>query len=53
MDDLERLKKEIEQLRAHLHEVAQNRQLTDPEVVGASQLLDAMLNEYEKLLRKK
>jgi hypothetical protein len=53
MDDLEKLREEIEKLRAHLQKVAQNRQLTDPEVVGASQLLDAMLNEYEKLLGKK
>jgi hypothetical protein len=33
--------------------VAEKNQLSDPEVVGASKILDAMLNEYEKLLRKK
>jgi hypothetical protein len=53
LDDLEKLKQEIEKLRDHLKETSLKYQLTDPEMVGASQLLDALLNEYEKLLRKK
>jgi hypothetical protein len=53
LDDIEALKQEIEKLREHLKEVGMKYQMTDPEMVGASQLLDALLNEYEKLLRGK
>jgi hypothetical protein len=53
MDEIEQLKQEIEKLRKNLLAVAENHQLSDPEVVGASRLLDAALNEYEKLLARK
>jgi hypothetical protein len=53
MDDIELLKQEIEKLRKHLLTVADKNLLSDPEVVGASKLLDALLNEYEKLLARK
>jgi hypothetical protein len=39
-------------LRAHLVELAQEREFSDPEVLGASKILDGVLNEYEKLLMK-
>jgi hypothetical protein len=53
LDDLEKLRQEIEKLRDHLNELALKHQLTDPEIVGASQILDAMLNEYQKMILKK
>jgi hypothetical protein len=53
MDDIERLKQKIEKSRKNLMKVAENRKLSDPEVVGASRLLDTILNEYEILLARK
>lgn len=52
MDELERLLKHIEQLRQQLHDLSKDN-LTDPEVIIASQMLDAALNEYYRLMRKK
>jgi hypothetical protein len=46
------LRQEIQLLRAHLVELAQEREFSDPEVLGASKILDGVLNEYEKLLMK-
>lgn len=43
---LARLLEVIEGLRCHLNQVAVNKNLTDPEVVGISQRLDQLLNEY-------
>jgi hypothetical protein len=52
-DDIQDLKNDIQQLRAKLKELTINHKLSDPEVLGASQILDALLVEYEKLLMKK
>ncbi|HOJ78847.1 MAG TPA: aspartyl-phosphate phosphatase Spo0E family protein [Bacillota bacterium] len=51
--DIDALKQQIQELRQKLKEIAENKSFTDPEVVGASQMLDVLLNEYERLLRKK
>ncbi|GAB7386683.1 hypothetical protein BSNK01_05190 [Bacillaceae bacterium] len=51
--DLERLLKQIEELRRHLYEISKDKDFTDPEVVVASQKLDAVLNEYFKLIKQK
>ncbi len=51
--NLDELKAEIQTLRGRLKDLTANRELTDPEVVGASQILDALLLEYEKVLLKK
>ncbi len=51
--NLDELKAEIQTLRGRLKDLTANRELTDPEVVGASQILDALLLEYEKMLLKK
>ena len=48
--DIENLKNEIQILRTELKKIAKNREFTNPEVVGASKVLDALLVEYEKLL---
>ena len=51
--NIEELKAQIQTLRGRLKDLTANRELTDPEVVGASQILDALLLEYEKVLMKK
>ncbi len=51
--DIDELLKQIEELRRMLEEMVAEKGTTDPEVVVASQMLDAVLNEYYRLLRKK
>ena len=53
MSDLEEVLKSIEELRNKLNKIAEGRKLTDPEVVSASQMLDVLLNEYQKLMKDK
>lgn len=53
MDQIQEIEHIIEKLRTRLHETAQGRCFTDPEVVKASQELNQMLNRYEQLLTKK
>ncbi|MGI6119099.1 MAG: aspartyl-phosphate phosphatase Spo0E family protein [Desulfosporosinus sp.] len=53
MSDIEELLKQIEELRANMVKIKEGRTLTDSEVVTASQMLDAVLNEYYKLLKQK
>ena len=50
---IEELKNQIQILRKKMKDLADNHELTDPEVVGASQMLDVLLVEYEKLLINK
>lgn len=42
----------IEELRAKLEQMLNNKDISDPEVAAASKMLDAMLNEYHKILKK-
>lgn len=51
LSDLEEVLKSIEELRSKLNKVAEGRKLTDPKVLSASQMLDALLNEYQKLMK--
>ncbi|BAU28757.1 Spo0E like sporulation regulatory protein [Aneurinibacillus soli] len=53
MNEIEELLKQIEELRRTLYALATKKKLSDPEVVTASQMLDALLNEYEKLIKRK
>lgn len=53
MNDLEKLMQKIEELRAELNEKGMNASLSDPEIVAASQMLDALLNEYCRLIQRK
>jgi hypothetical protein len=50
LNRIDQLRQEIQLLRAHLVELAREREFSDPEVLGASKILDGVLNEYEKLL---
>jgi Spo0E like sporulation regulatory protein. len=51
--EIEELIKQIEELRLNMIKIKEGKTLTDPEVVAASQMLDAILNEYYKLLKQK
>ncbi|MBP2625571.1 MAG: Spo0E like sporulation regulatory protein [Firmicutes bacterium] len=53
MSDLEDILKSIEELRNKLNKLTDGLKLTDPEVVSSSQMLDALLNEYQKLMKEK
>jgi hypothetical protein len=53
MDDLEEMRRLIEAMRKRLHDTADGRCFTDPEVVKASQELNKVLNQYERLLLRK
>ncbi|MBP2632613.1 MAG: Spo0E like sporulation regulatory protein [Firmicutes bacterium] len=53
LSELEEVLKSIEELRGKLNKIAEGRKLSDPQVVSASQMLDALLNEYQKLMKDK
>ena len=50
---LEDMDNQIEKVRKQLNELAKEKSLSDPKVVETSQLLDLLLNEYERLKNKK
>jgi hypothetical protein len=52
LNRIDQLRQEIQLLREHLLELGQEHEFSDPEVLGASKILDGVLNEYEKLLMK-
>lgn len=49
MSEIEELIKRIEELRLNMIKTKEERSYTDPEVVAASQELDAVLDKYELL----
>lgn len=49
---LKKMMKQIEELRRELHSIAHEKDFTDPEVISASQVLDMVLNEYNRLLQQ-
>jgi hypothetical protein len=51
--ELDRLIKQIEELRQELHQLAHAKTFTDPEIIAASQMLDVVLNEYDRILQRK
>lgn len=55
MSELEDLLKDIDILRAQLDELInkKNGNLVDPEVVSASKVLNAALNQYNKFIDEK
>lgn len=55
MSEIEDLLKDVEILREKLLFIIEEKQgdLVDPEVVTASQILNAALNQYNKILEKK
>lgn len=52
-DELNKILKTIEELRLKLQELVDTKDFTDPEVLAASRMLDALLNEYHKLLKNR
>lgn len=54
MADIRQLLTMIQELRDYMHDLIDKRKdVLDPEVLAASKMLDALLNEYEKLIREK
>jgi len=53
LGDLKEILNVIEELREKLSKMSREKALTDHEVVAASQMLDAALNEYQKLMKDK
>lgn len=51
--ELDRLIKQIEELRHELHQLAEGKTFTDLEIIAASQMLDVVLNEYDRILQRK
>ncbi|QNK87772.1 aspartyl-phosphate phosphatase Spo0E family protein [Sporosarcina sp. resist] len=50
---LEDMDNQIEKVRKQLNDLAKEKPLSDPKVVETSQLLDLLLNEYERLKNNK
>ncbi len=54
MSEIKEIIKNIEYLRKHMDSlIKEGKDLLDPEVIVASQQLDAILNKYNKLLNEK
>ena len=53
MSELDELIKQIEELRLSMIKIKAGRTFTDPEVITASQILDAVLDRYQEMLIKK
>ncbi|MBU2702247.1 hypothetical protein Ga0466249_003374 [Sporomusaceae bacterium BoRhaA] len=53
MSELKAILETIEDLRKKLNQLSEGKPLTDPEVIAASQMLDAALNEYQRLMKDK
>ncbi|MCU6790571.1 MULTISPECIES: aspartyl-phosphate phosphatase Spo0E family protein [Paenibacillus] len=47
---LDQLIERIEELRQELNRLSRNKDLADPELLTASRMMDAVLNEYNRLL---
>lgn len=50
MSELKEIMKVIEGLRSKMLKIKEGKSYTDPEVVAASQELDAVLDKYQELL---
>lgn len=55
MTEIEDLLKDVEVFRTQMEELIQKHKenLTDPEVVAASKILNAALNQYNKLIEER
>jgi len=51
--ELKEIMKIIETLRERLNKMSEEIALADPEIVAASRMFDALLNEYQKLIKEK
>ena len=52
MSELQELIKKIEELRSSMVKIKEGKSFTDPEVITASQMLDAVLDRYQVMLMK-
>ena len=52
MSELQELIKQIEELRSTMIKLKEGKSYTDPEVITASQMLDAVLDKYQEMLIK-
>ncbi len=52
MSEQEELIKQIEHLRLRMIKTKEGKSYTDPEVITASQELDAVLNKYQEMMMK-
>ncbi|WP_123054449.1 aspartyl-phosphate phosphatase Spo0E family protein [Clostridium sp. JN-1] len=54
MSKIEKILQQIEDLRKSLNALIEEKDtLLDPKVINASQMLDSMLNEYNKIVETK
>ncbi|MDF2571532.1 MAG: Sporulation stage 0, Spo0E-like regulatory phosphatase [Sporomusa sp.] len=53
MAELREIQEIIEKLRREMNDIAQGKTLSDSEVVRASQMLDVLLVEYQRMLAEK
>lgn len=52
-EELEQTLKKVEELRAQLEVLLRTKSPLEPDVIAASQMLDAMLNTYHENLKKR
>jgi len=52
VSELQELIKKIEELRSSMVKIKEGKSFTDPEVITASQMLDAVLDRYQVMLMK-
>jgi len=52
VSELEELIKQIEDLRFSMIKIKEGNSFIDPEVITASQMLDAVLDKYQEMLMK-
>ena len=52
MSELKKLIKEIKSLRSKMIKIKEGKSYSDPEVVAASQELDAVFDKYQEMLDK-
>lgn len=55
MSELQRLLDDIDKLRENLHAIINKKgiNLTDPEIISASQMLNAAITKYNDIINKK
>jgi hypothetical protein len=51
--ELQEMLKTIEELGLKLNKISKGKNITDPEVVSAIQVLESTINEYHKLMKDK
>lgn len=52
-EEVDSILRQIESFRKELESIINAKGIEDPDVMAGSRMMDAMLNEYYKLLKKK